>query len=92
MKNGWEMKTLFGFLSANGAVLFSPKGATPSQPGATPQVWDVMMYRGPTARPNRRTMVQTGFQPSIFSPAGDLGRCPRLAWDRALPRKKGGQR
>ncbi len=92
MKKGWEMKTLFGFLSANGAALFSPNGATASQPGATPQVSDVMMYRGPSARPKHRTMVQTGLQPSIFSYAGDLGRCPRLAWDGALPRKKGGQR
>jgi len=154
MKKGWEMKTMFGFLSANGAALFSTNGATSSQPGATPQVWDVLMNRGPSARPKRRTTVQTSpgdalrclgtgalplqspngaaydspgqrpgagqrpgyrypihqaptgrpnisphdppfgspFQGSEIRMHHDLGRCPRLAWDGALPRKKGGQR
>ena len=70
----------------------STKGATPSQPGATPRVSAWVKYRGPTARPNRRATVRPGFQPSNGFDGHNLGRCPRLAWDGALPRKKGGTR
>jgi len=65
---------------------------TLSQPRATPWEPHPRMNRGPTARPKCRSTVRPGLQPSIFSHARDLGRCPRLASGRALPLKKGGQR
>lgn len=83
MKKGWERN---GYRS-----IFSTKGAAPSQPGASPQEPYPRINRGPKVRSNGRT-VRPGLQPSIFLHARDLGRCPRLAWDGALPRKKGGQR
>jgi hypothetical protein len=77
MKKGWVMMECRGLQSTNGATL--------RQPGASPREPYPPISRGPTARPNRRATVRAGLQPLIFSHARDLGRCPRLAWDGALP-------
>jgi hypothetical protein len=84
MKKGWEMNGCRGIQSTNGAA--------PRQPGASPREPYPRLSRGPSARPKCRTAVRAGFQPSIFSYAANLGRCPRLASGRALPLKMGGQR
>jgi len=67
--------------------ILSTNGAALRQPRATPWVTQSRIHQGPTARPKCRPAVRPGLQPLMFSHAKNLGRCPRLAWDEALPRK-----
>ena len=94
----WKPRATAKFFSTNGASLrqpratlksFSTKDASLSQPRATPWEQCPHIHRGPTVRPKRRVPVRAGFQPSMVVRGADLGRCPRLAWSRALPLEKG---
>jgi hypothetical protein len=96
-----EPRATAKFFSTNGAVLWKPRatakffstnGAVLREPRATPWEQCPHIHIGPTARPKRRTPVRAGFQPSMVVRGADLGRCPRLAWGRALPLEKGGWR
>jgi hypothetical protein len=89
------------FFSTNGATIRQPRatyrfystnGAVLRQPRATPWGSRPPIHRGPTVRPKCRASVRAGFQPFMIVRGADLGRCPRLAWGRALPLEKGGQR
>ena len=89
------------FFSTKGAALrepratpkfFSTNGAALREPRATPWEQCPHSHRGPTVRPKCSTPVRAGFQPSMVVRGADLGRCPRLAWGRALPLEKGGWR
>jgi hypothetical protein len=68
---------------------FSTKGASLRQPRATPWEQCPHIHRGPRLRPKCRVPVRAGFQPFMVMDGADLGRCPRLAWSRALPLEKG---
>jgi hypothetical protein len=68
---------------------YSTKGASLRQPRATPWEQCPHIHRGPRVRPKCRVPVRAGFQPSMVMDGADLGRCPRLAWSRALPLEKG---
>jgi hypothetical protein len=81
--------------SPNGAAprqqIFSTNGASPRQPGASPQEPYSRVNQGPKVRPNRRT-VGPGFQPSNVTDFDTQGVALGWLGDGALPRKKGGQR
>jgi hypothetical protein len=89
------------FFSTKGAALrepratpkfFSTNGAALREPRATPWEQSIQIHRGPRVRPKCSVPVRAGFQPSMVVRGADLGRCPRLAWGRALPLEKGGWR
>lgn len=96
-----QPKAMSELFSTNGAELRLPKatpeffntnGATIRQPRATRWGSRPPIHRGPTVRPKCRASVRAGFQPSMIVRGANLGRCPRLAWGRALPLEKGGLR
>jgi hypothetical protein len=97
----WKPRATAKFFSTNGAVLrepratpkfFSTNGAALREPRATPWEQSIQIHRGPRVRPKCSVPVRAGFQPSMIVRGADLGRCPRLAWGRALPLEKGGWR
>jgi hypothetical protein len=101
MKIEWETNVNRSIFSTNRAILrlpratsefFSTNGAVLRQPRATPWGLRPPIHRGPTVRPKCRASVRAGFQPFMIVRGADLGRCPRLAWGRALPLEKGGLR
>ena len=73
--------------SAKGPTDFSAKGAAPCQPRATPQENAPQDGKGLKARPISRADDGTGLQPSGILRLRDLGRCPRLVWNRPLALK-----
>jgi hypothetical protein len=90
----WEPRATAKFFSTNGAALrqsrvtvkfFSTNGAALREPRATPWEQCPHIHRGPTVQPKCSVPVRAGFQPSMVVRGADLGRCPRLAWGRALP-------
>jgi hypothetical protein len=101
MKKGWQTNVSRSIFSTKGAELmqpgatakfFSTKGAALREPRATPWEQSPHIHRGPRVRPKCSVPVRAGFQPSMVVRGADLGRCPRLAWGRALPLEKGGWR
>jgi hypothetical protein len=84
MKKGWLTNVSRSIFSTNGAALREPR--------ATPWEQCRHIHRGPRVRPKCSVPVRAGFQPSMVVRGADLGRCPRLAWGRALPLEKGGWR
>jgi hypothetical protein len=101
MKKGWQTNVIRSIFSTNGAVLrepratpkfFSTNGAALREPRATPWEQSIQIHRGPRVRPKCSVPVRAGFQPSMVVRGAGLGRCPRLAWGRALPLEKGGWR
>jgi hypothetical protein len=97
----WTPRATAKLFSTNGAALreprataklFSTNGAALREPRATPWEQCPHIHRGPRVRPKCSVPVRAGFQPSMVVRGADLGRCPRLAWGRALPLEKGGWR
>ncbi|MEO8350390.1 MAG: N-6 DNA methylase [Chthoniobacteraceae bacterium] len=73
-----------GAFSAKGTLDFSAKGATSSQPGATPQENVPKNMKGLKARPNRSIADGSGLQPSDDDANLESGALPQAGMDCAV--------